>query len=164
LASRFGVNGALSCFLRGSRVCQSDLGPFDPEVARDSIPRGRHGSVLARSSITIAARPVRATSRNLFDRSSSLPPTSIVSRAALQINTWGWIILIVGVIQVFAAFSIWAGGQFGRWIGIIAASVSAIGVLLSIPGYPFWSLAVFGIDLLIIYGLSAYGGRRARTT
>jgi hypothetical protein len=76
----------------------------------------------------------------------------------------GWIILIVGVIQVFAAFSIWAGGQFGRWIGIIAASVSAIGVLLSIPGYPFWSLAVFGIDLLIIYGLSAYGGRRARTT
>jgi hypothetical protein len=80
-----------------------------------------------------------------------------------DLNTWGWIILIVGVIQVFAAFSIWAGGQFGRWIGIIAASVSAIGALLSIPGYPFWSLAVFGIDLLIIYGLSAYGGRRARS-
>jgi hypothetical protein len=80
-----------------------------------------------------------------------------------DLNTWGWIIVIVGVIQVFAAFSIWAGGQFGRWIGIIAASVSAIGALLSIPGYPFWSLAVFGIDLLIIYGLSAYGGRRARS-
>jgi uncharacterized membrane protein (DUF2068 family) len=80
-----------------------------------------------------------------------------------DLNTWGWIILIVGVIQVVAAFSIWAGGQFGRWIGIIAASVSAIGALLSIPGYPFWSLAVFGIDLLIIYGLSAYGGRRPRS-
>jgi hypothetical protein len=80
-----------------------------------------------------------------------------------DLNTWGWIIVIVGVIQVFAAFSIWAGGQFGRWIGIIAASVSAIGALLSIPGYPFWSLAVFGIDLLIIYGLSAYGGRRPRS-
>jgi hypothetical protein len=47
------------------------------------MPRGCHGSVLARSSITIAARPVRATSRNFFVRSSSLPPTSIVSRAAL---------------------------------------------------------------------------------
>jgi hypothetical protein len=79
-----------------------------------------------------------------------------------DLNTWGWIILIIGVVQVFAAFSIWAGGQFGRWIGIIAASLSAIGALLSIPGYPFWSLAVFGIDLLIIYGLSAYGGRRSR--
>ena len=50
---------------------------------RISIPRGRHGSVLARSSITIATRPVRATSRNFFVRSSSAPPTSIVSRAAL---------------------------------------------------------------------------------
>jgi hypothetical protein len=36
LASRFGVNDALPCFLRGSRVFESDLGPFDPEVARDS--------------------------------------------------------------------------------------------------------------------------------
>jgi hypothetical protein len=79
-----------------------------------------------------------------------------------DLNTWGWIILIIGVVQVFAAFSIWAGGQFGRWIGIIAASLSATGALLSIPGYPFWSLAVFGIDLLIIYGLSAYGGQRSR--
>lgn len=76
-----------------------------------------------------------------------------------DLNTWGWIILIVGVIQLFAAFSIWSGGQFGRWIGIIGASLSIIGALLSIPGYPFWSLAVFGIDLLVIYGLAAYGGQ-----
>lgn len=78
-----------------------------------------------------------------------------------DLNTWGWIILIVGITQFFAAFSIWSGGGFGRWIGIVTASVSAITVLLSIPGYPFWSLAVFGIDILIIYGLSAYGGQRS---
>jgi hypothetical protein len=77
-----------------------------------------------------------------------------------DLNTWGWIILIIGAIQLFAAFSIWSGGQFGRWIGILGASLSAIGALLSIPGYPFWSLAVFGIDLLIIYGLTVYGGQR----
>jgi hypothetical protein len=77
-----------------------------------------------------------------------------------DLNTWGWIILIVGVLQMIAAFSIWAGGEYGRWIGIITASASAIGALMSIPGYPFWSLAVFGVDLLIIYGLAAYGGQR----
>ena len=76
-----------------------------------------------------------------------------------DLATWGWIILIIGVIQLIAAFSIWAGGEFGRWVGIIGASLSAIGALLSIPGYPFFSLAVFAIDLLIIYGLAAYGGR-----
>jgi hypothetical protein len=79
-----------------------------------------------------------------------------------DLNTWGWVILLIGIIQAFAAFSIWSGGQFGRWIGIFGASLSAIGALLSIPGYPFWSLAVFGIDLLIIYGLTVYGGQRSR--
>jgi hypothetical protein len=80
-----------------------------------------------------------------------------------DLNTWGWIILIVGVLQLFAGFSIWAGGEYGRWIGLITASVSAIGALLSIPGYPFWSLAIFAMDILIIYGLAAYGGQRTKT-
>ena len=80
-----------------------------------------------------------------------------------DLNTMGWCVLIIGVVQLFAAFSIWSGGGFGRWIGIIAASFSAVGALLSIPGYPFWSIAVFGIDLLIIYGLAAYGGLGDRT-
>jgi hypothetical protein len=79
-----------------------------------------------------------------------------------DLKTWGWIILIIGVVQLIAAFSIMAGGEFGRWIGIIAASLSAIGALLSIPGFPFWSLCIFGIDLLIIYGLVVYGGRQGR--
>jgi hypothetical protein len=75
------------------------------------------------------------------------------------LNTWGWITLILGALQLLACLSIYRGGQFGRWFGIIAASFSAIASLLSIPAYPFWSLAVFAVDLLIIYGLAAYGGR-----
>ena len=80
-----------------------------------------------------------------------------------DLNTWGWIVLIIGVLQLFAAFSIWAGGEYGRWIGLITAWISAIGALLALPGYPFWSLAVFALDILIIYGLAAYGGRRTTT-
>jgi hypothetical protein len=80
-----------------------------------------------------------------------------------DLNTWGWIVLIIGVLQLFAGFSIWAGGEYGRWIGLITASVSAVGALLSLPGYPFWSLAIFAIDILIIYGLAAYGGQRSST-
>ena len=77
-----------------------------------------------------------------------------------ELKAWGWIVLIIGVLQLFAAFSIWAGGQYGRWIGIISASASAIGSLLSIPAYPFWALCLFAIDILIIYCLAAYGGKR----
>ena len=76
------------------------------------------------------------------------------------LNTWGWVMLILGVLQIVAAFSIWNGRGFGRWFGIGVAAVNAIAALLSIPAYPFWSLAVFAIDVLIIYGLATYGGAR----
>ena len=80
-----------------------------------------------------------------------------------DLQTWGWVTLILGAIQLIAAVSIWRGGQFGRWLGIFGASLSSIAALLSIPAYPFWSLAIFAVDILIIYGLVAYGGYRSRT-
>src|SRR4051812_33712195 len=76
-----------------------------------------------------------------------------------DLKTWGWVTLILGVLQGIAAFSIWAGNQYGRWFGGITAALSAIGALLSLPAYPFWSLAIFAVDVLIIYGLAAYGGQ-----
>ncbi len=74
--------------------------------------------------------------------------------------TWGWIVLIIGVLELIAAYSIFNGGEFGRWFGILASSLNAISALLSIKAYPFWGICVFGIDILIIYGLASYGGRR----
>jgi hypothetical protein len=81
-----------------------------------------------------------------------------------DLNAMGWIILLIGVLQLIAAFSIWAGGEFGRWIGIIGASFGALGALLSIPGFPLWSVCVFFLNLLVIYGLAAYGGHRSRVS
>jgi hypothetical protein len=50
---------------------------------------------------------------------------------------------------------IFAGGGFGRWMGIFAAALSAIGSLLSIDAYPFWSLSVFALSIIIIYQLAS---------
>ena len=80
-----------------------------------------------------------------------------------DLQTWGWVLLIIGVVQLFAAVSVWRGGSFGRWFGIAVASLNAIAALMSIPAYPFWSLAIFAIDVLIIYGLTTYGGDRRIT-
>jgi hypothetical protein len=76
-----------------------------------------------------------------------------------NLNTWGWVTVILGAVQILAAFSIWNGNQFGRWVGIAVAGLSCIGALMSIPAYPFWSLAIFAVDILVIYGLAAYGGQ-----
>jgi hypothetical protein len=76
-----------------------------------------------------------------------------------NLNTWGWVTVILGAVQILAASSIWAGNQFGRWVGITVAGLSAIGALMSLPAYPFWSLAIFAVDILVVYGLAAYGGQ-----
>jgi hypothetical protein len=75
-----------------------------------------------------------------------------------NLNTWGWVTVILGAGQLFAAFSLWSGGLYGRAVAILFASLSALAALLSIPAYPFWSLAIFAIDIIIIYQVSLYGG------
>jgi hypothetical protein len=77
-----------------------------------------------------------------------------------NLDTWGWIVLLIGVVQISAALSIFSGNEFGRWVGILGAGVGCIAALLSIPAYPLWSLAVFSLDVLVVYGLVVYGGRR----
>jgi hypothetical protein len=79
-----------------------------------------------------------------------------------NLNTWGWVALVLGVLQLFAAFSLWSGGLYGRIFAIGAAGLSAIGALLSLPAYPFWSLAIFTLDIVIIHQIATRGteGRR----
>ena len=76
------------------------------------------------------------------------------------LNTWGWIILLIGVVQVVAGIGIWVQNQLARWVGIIGAGVSAIAQLLWLPSYPLAALAIFAVDVLILYGLLAHGGRQ----
>jgi hypothetical protein len=75
-----------------------------------------------------------------------------------NLNTWGWVTLILGALQLGAAFSLWAGNLYGRFAAILAATLSAVAALLSIPAYPFWSLAIFAVDIIIIYQVAMYGG------
>lgn len=75
-----------------------------------------------------------------------------------SLHTWGWITIILGAIEVIAGLSLAGGGTFGRVMGIIAASLAAVGALLSVGGaYPFWSLGVFALSIVILHGLVVYG-------
>jgi hypothetical protein len=77
-----------------------------------------------------------------------------------DLNTWGWIVLILGILEGLAALAILSGSEWARWFGIGVASINAIGQLSFVPVYPFWGLMMFGVDILIIYALAMYGGRR----
>ena len=77
------------------------------------------------------------------------------------LQTWGWVTLIIGVMQLVAGFSLFSGGGFGRWFGMLAAGLSAISALLSIPAYPFWSLCIFALAIIILYELAKAPERAA---
>jgi hypothetical protein len=70
-----------------------------------------------------------------------------------SLHTWGWITLIIGVIEIGAAFSLFSGGGYGRVIGIIAATIGAIDALAGTGSTPFWSICVFALCVTVIYQL-----------
>jgi uncharacterized membrane protein (DUF2068 family) len=77
-----------------------------------------------------------------------------------DLNTWGWFLLAFGVLQFFAALAIWRGASWGRWLGVACASGNAILQTLWIPAYPILAMTILTLDIIVIYGLLAHGGRR----
>ena len=78
----------------------------------------------------------------------------------LDLQTWGWFVLALGVLQIFAALAIWRGASWARWFGVACASANAILQTLWLPSYPILALTILPLDIIAIYGLLAYGGRR----
>jgi uncharacterized membrane protein HdeD (DUF308 family) len=76
-----------------------------------------------------------------------------------DLNTWGWILLIVGVLQMIGAFSVWNRHMYGRIIGVLTASASAVSILFTVNAFPFAAFMVFILDVLVIYALIVYGRR-----
>ncbi len=79
-----------------------------------------------------------------------------------DLKTWGWIVLLLGILQIVAAFAIFTGSEVARWFGIASAGLNAIGQLMFATAYPLWSLALFAMDILVIYALAVYGGKKLR--
>ena len=75
-----------------------------------------------------------------------------------NLNTLGWVLIILGVFELTAGFSLMAGRTYGRVMGIIAGSLGAIGALLSIGGAnPWWSLCLFALCVFVVHGIVVFG-------
>ena len=101
---------------------------------------------------------------SIFDGIAALSKASFYSANAhyvfSDLRTWGWIMLIVGALLIVAAMGVFSGSGFARWFGMFAAGLNAIAFFGAIQSYPFWALMVFTLDILVIYALAVYGGRR----
>jgi hypothetical protein len=80
-----------------------------------------------------------------------------------NLDAWGWFFLIWGALQVCAGFAVYSGATWGAVVGVISAFVNAIAQLSWARAYPVWAVCALVLDVLIIYGLVVYGGRRTAT-
>jgi len=75
-----------------------------------------------------------------------------------NLNTLGWVTIILGAIQLTAGLSLMAGNAYGRVLGIIGGTLGALGALFSIGGSdPWWSLCVFALCIYIVHGIFIFG-------
>lgn len=77
--------------------------------------------------------------------------------AYLDLTTWGWVHIAVGVLVVLAGFGVLSGNVLARTVGVILAGLSMVANFLFLPVYPLWSIIVITIDVLVIWALTAHG-------
>jgi hypothetical protein len=76
-----------------------------------------------------------------------------------NLRAWGWITLIISVVQLAAAGGVLAGNQLARWFAVAVVELNAIDMMFFVPAYPFWALTIIAMDVVALYGLCAYGSR-----
>ncbi len=76
-----------------------------------------------------------------------------------DLRAWGWITLIIAVLQLVAAGGVLVGNQLARWFAVAVVAINAIDMMFFLPAYPFWALVIIAVDVVALYGLCAYGSR-----
>jgi hypothetical protein len=74
-----------------------------------------------------------------------------------SVTTWGWIVLIAGIVVFLAGFGVMTGALWARIVGITLASLSALANFFFIPFYPIWALTITTLDIFVIWALAAHG-------
>ena len=75
---------------------------------------------------------------------------------SFDLTAWGWVHLLLGVLNHRRRVRGAQGSPWARVVGIILASLSMIANFLFIPHYPIWSLLIIALDIAIIWALASY--------
>jgi hypothetical protein len=74
-----------------------------------------------------------------------------------DITTWGWIHFIFGILLIVVGFLLMKGSTFARVLGIVLVALNIVAQFSWTTLYPFWSLILITVDILVIYALVIHG-------
>ena len=139
----------------------------EPDVPRSGrrIPAGLGGRHAAGHGLLIFASILLLVTGvvNLAGGIAAISGSPILIAGAHSVSgglrAWGWVMAILGVVQLLAAAGVWAARQLARWLAVAAVGLTAIGQMFFIPAYPFWSLLIIAADAVALWGLCAHGRR-----
>ena len=80
-----------------------------------------------------------------------------------NLNTLGWVLIVLGAAQLLAGIGVFRESELARWAGIGFASLNLLAQFVLLPAHPGWTLTIFFLDIIIIFGLLTYGGRDRRS-
>ena len=130
-----------------------------PGAAPTAYDEGRHSGLLIYAAVLVGVLGFS----NLLDGIAAVAKSSVFIADARYVfgdlRAWGWVMLILGALQLVAVLGLLARNQLARWFAVAVLAVNVLAQMAFIPSYPFWSLLIIALDVVGIWALCVHGAR-----
>jgi hypothetical protein len=132
--------------------------------ARGGYDRGRGRGLVIFASVVLAVLGFF----NLLDGIAAISQSHVFIADAHYVfgslRAWGWVVTILGILQLAAAGGVLTGNPLARWFGVAVVGLNAIGQMFFLASYPFWSVLIIAVDVVALYALCTYDSRENQDT
>ena len=99
---------------------------------------------------------------NAFDGLVAITQTRYIERQVTggelpitnNVKNWGWAELIFGILLILVGLGIFSGATWARWTGVVLVGINLMFQFAYLGHYPFWSLIMIAIDIIVIFALA----------
>jgi hypothetical protein len=74
-----------------------------------------------------------------------------------NVTTWGWVHLVLGVLAAATGVALMQGATWARAVAVGFVMLNMLTQLLFLPAYPFWSMLIIVLDVLVLWALIVHG-------
>lgn len=76
---------------------------------------------------------------------------------ALQVSAWGWVLLVLGVIEIVAGIALFIGARWARIVAVVVAGFNGVVQLAFIAAYPVGAVVIMAVAALVIWTVVRHG-------